>query len=266
MAPGARRAAPGPRAEVLVFDTALRRDPAELAAWEGWLDDDERRRLSRLRFESDRHVFLVSHALLRGALGRAVGADARELRFVRGEHGKPALDPDWLGSREAPAFNLSHSGTFGAVAICHGTGEVGVDIEQHRPGRRFGALARRNFAAAEVRDLEALPEAERPSHFYDVWTLKEAYLKARGTGLQLPLAGFRFRFDDGALGFGARGSVDPLPGRWRFWCWRLGEGFSLSLALDPGGPGPVDGPRCSRLLPGEDPVALDARPLAATRW
>lgn len=263
MAQGAARR---PRAEVLVFDTALRRDPAELAAWAGWLDDEERVRLSRLRFESDRHVFLVSHAQLRDTLGRALGVPPRELRFVKGEHGKPALDPSWLGAREAPAFNLSHSGSFGALALGHGTGAIGVDIEQHRPGRRFGALARRNFAPAEVRDLEALPEDARSLRFYDVWTLKEAYLKARGTGLQLPLAGFRFRFDGEALGFSARGSVDPRPQRWGFWCWRLAEGFGLSLAAETGGGATIDGPHCRRLLPGGASAVLDALPLAASRW
>ena len=219
---------------VRVCDTSSVRDPALLDRYRALLDPEESRRLQRFRFERDRHCFLVSHALLRVTLAAQTGRAPEALRFGTGEHGKPFL-LDVRGLPAAtPVFNLSHSGSHAAVVIHEGPGAIGVDIEQHRRDRRFDALAARHFARAEILQLGELDPARRTCRFYDVWTLKESYIKAVGAGLRMPLTDFSFTFGEPGIGFDVAPALDPRPERWRFWCARLGGAFSISLALDSG--------------------------------
>ena len=219
------------------------------------LDPIELARLDRLRFSSDRHLFLVSHALLRCVLGRTLGREPESLEFERGVQGKPQLSDQDPAS--APlAFNLSHSGVLAVVAVHAGAAAIGVDIESHRPERRFDALAQRYFSAAEVVALRALPDEARSGRFYDLWTLKEAYLKARGTGLQLPLGDFGFSFQGDTLLFSAKPELDQAPWRWRFWCARLAGNFSLSVALESGPV--VCAPQLMRMIPLQESAEISA--------
>lgn len=213
-------------------DTSAVSDPVLLAQYRALLDSRERDRLERLRFAADRHVFLVSHALLRTTLAELTGMAPEALRLGRGPHGKPFL-ADAAG-HEIPgfAFNLSHSGTHAVVICSKGAKALGVDLEFHRPGRPFTRLAKRYFSANEAHTLERLPESDRIAPFYDIWTLKEAYIKALGTGLRTPLGDFAFTFQPQGLRFDAEPGLESDPGRWRFWCARLAGGFSLSLAME----------------------------------
>lgn len=195
------------------------------------LDRAEHSRLERLRFAADRQQFLRSHALLRSVLARYLRCRADELKFARGDRGKPFLEAP--GSAAALSFNLSHAGSRAVLVVVGGGAAVGVDIERHRPGRRFDALARRHFAGTEVLRLEAMQQSERVASFYDTWTLKEAYVKAHGQGLLLPLDGFWFSPGEraGELRFEARTDVEPDPRAWSFWSWREPAGYSVALAL-----------------------------------
>lgn len=196
------------------------------------LDDDERGRWRRLVFERDRGRFLASHLFLRAVLARYAGCEPGALRFLKGEHGKPALDPRCAGTA-VPAFNLSHSGSRALLAVVPGARSVGADIEQHRPGRRLQALAERNFARPEAALLARTPSARQDALFYRIWTLKEAYIKARATGLSLPLDGFEFRFaTNGELELDARAAVDAQPQRWHCLSWELAEGYGAALVHD----------------------------------
>lgn len=238
-----------------VCDSSEITDHSLLDRYRQMLDPVELARLDRLRFASDRHLFLVSHALLRCVLGRTLGCEPESLEFERGVHGKPQLSYQCPAS--APlAFNLSHSGGQAVVAVHAGAAAIGVDIESHRPGRRFDALAQRYFSAAEVVALRALPYEARRERFYDLWTLKEAYLKARGTGLQLPLGDFGFSFQGNTVLFSAKPELDQAPWHWRFWCARLAGDFSLSVALESGPV--VCAPQLMRIIPLEESLAISA--------
>lgn len=152
---------------------------------EALLDERERARLQRLRVAEKRRQLLAAQADLRRVLGRYRERPPEQIRFAYGPHGKPWLpeDPD-LG------FNLSHSAQLAVVAVGRGL-EIGVDLEHVARERAFLRLARRYFDAAEHAWLEGRPEATRAADFYRIWTLKEAYLKAIGTGLTVPPASFR---------------------------------------------------------------------------
>lgn len=206
------------------------RPPAAAAA--AVLDDEERTRLARFVFPRDRDRYLASHVFLRAVLARLGDVDPASLRFSKGPHGKPALDPACVPG-SAPAFNLSHSAGRALLAIVPGATEVGVDVEHWRPERRFAGIAERNFSAPECEYLSRAGPAGRVAAFYRVWTLKEAYVKARSTGLTLPLHGFRFDFGTrGDLSLAAHSDVDAAPGRWHCAAWELPGGFSAALVHD----------------------------------
>lgn len=195
------------------------------------LDDTELARLARFRFPVHRRRFAVSHAWLRRVLALYSRMDAGSLRFESGSHGKPALVP--AQAQHAPAFNLSHSGSAALVAVAAAPVLLGVDIEQHQPLRRFDRLARRHFAATEVQQLACTPAQARERTFYDTWSLKESFIKARGEGLAIPLGDFAFAFDraGGRIGFTPAASLGEHPSDWRFWSFRVSDGYSAAIAL-----------------------------------
>lgn len=221
---------PAPRLWFCDIDSI--RSPGLLSRYAALLDPVERARLKRFRFERDQHRFLVSHALQRTVLSDVTGVDAAELRFHTEKHGKPFLEYPCPGNSEGLSFNLSHSGSHAVLAVWQGRGAIGVDIEVHRPDRPFIKLATRYFAESEQQFLRGVPAHEQMGCFYDLWTLKESYLKARGTGLALPLGDFSFALASGLLTFEAKAPLDDRPERWRFWCARICGGLSVALALE----------------------------------
>jgi 4'-phosphopantetheinyl transferase len=241
-------------------DVDAQRDSALLADYLALLDADEIQRLQRLVFERDRHRFLVSHALLRSVLSLYGGQPAGSWRFLKGRHGKPELAP--VQRERAPAFNLSHSGSLALLAVSAGAGLLGVDIEFHRPMRNFQGLATRNFAPVEAARLPGREGADLAGEFYDLWTLKEAFVKACGDGLSQSLADFWFSFDRPAasLCFEALPALEPEPWRWSFWSYRLEGPYSAALALRAGpGTGSAHGePRCFAVVPGRTWEAVRA--------
>jgi 4'-phosphopantetheinyl transferase len=139
------------------------------------LDERERARAARLRFERDRLRFIAAHSALRRVLALYLCRPPETLRFAHTELGKP-----WI---EGPfRFSMSHSGDVALYAIA--LGEVGVDLEQVREGMDVRGIAERFLPAEEVAELRGLePDAERRA-FFRLWTRREAYLKARGIGIR----------------------------------------------------------------------------------
>ena len=157
----------------------------------GLLTGEESARADRVRVEAKRTQFIAARSVLRDILSRYLGEPAQEIRLQYGEHGKPVL-----ADHRDLQFNLSHSRTVGLLAIgCQLP--LGVDIEFHRPGRSFIDLAARFFSPMEQRALGSRREADQEAAFYRAWTLKEAYLKAHGTGLSFAANRFAIQFAEG---------------------------------------------------------------------
>jgi 4'-phosphopantetheinyl transferase len=191
-------------------DDLLRAEAAEACA--ALLSDDERERWQRFRFEHTRREYLATHALARTALARFCGAAPEELRFVPNAHGKPALEPD-CGVR----FNLSNSAGLVVCFAAAGSAEVGVDVESFARAGQIAAVAHKVLSAQERMQLEALPEDERRGRVLSLWTLKEAYIKARGMGMSLPMHRASFLFDAaGAIRLELEPSLRDDARRWRF--------------------------------------------------
>ena len=198
------------------------------------LDDEERARAARFVHERDRHQFIAARALLRILLQELAGGPAGAWRFTVGSHGKPSLHPDHRLGRLA--FNISH--TRGAVACAMTLDhDIGVDIEDlERPGRLL-EIAHAYFAPDELVTLRSAPPADQRSVFLRLWTLKEAYIKAHGDGLSLPLDRFAFSLSPPVIAF-APGFPDD-PAVWQFSTLAPTASHILSVAVRHGSRSPV---------------------------
>jgi 4'-phosphopantetheinyl transferase len=168
--------------------------------WAEVLDAEERLRATRFVQAADRRAFIAAHLLLRAALQEATGQNAASWRFVTRALGKPMLDP--AHGQERLEFNLSH--TRGAVACALAFDYViGVDIEDSLRRNAISGIAESYFAPAEIRWLRAAGPEGAGRVFYTLWTLKEAFIKALGTGLSQPLDSFAFYPAGGEIAFSA---------------------------------------------------------------
>jgi len=151
----------------------------------------ELRRLATMQHPRARAEFLTGRWLIRGILGRLLGMEPTAVRLLETEAGSLSVEG------EPFVFNLSH--TDGLVALATSAhGELGVDVEWSARRGRTVELAERYFAAPEIEALRALPEEAQRPRFFQLWTLKEAYIKARGLGLRIPLHSFAFDLTGGA--------------------------------------------------------------------
>lgn len=164
------------------------------AADEKLLSVEEQRRAACLRQAPDRSLFMLAHAALRDLISRYAGLPAASLQFDHGPYGKPCL-PAALAADLC--FNLSHSGDAVLIALARGH-DLGVDIEALRPHRDLDAIAAEVFADDERRVIAAAGD-HRLETFYELWTRKEACVKAWGRGLGIPLRAFSV-VDSGASG------------------------------------------------------------------
>ena len=146
------------------------------------LSTDEWSRANRFAFQKDRDHFVAARGILRAILGHYLDEAPNRLRFSYNPFGRPAL----AGEPEGLRFNVSHSHGRALIAVTGGR-SVGVDVERIRPDVTYEQLARRFFSPREVAALLALPENLRRKAFFTCWTCKEAYVKARGEGLSIPL-------------------------------------------------------------------------------
>jgi 4'-phosphopantetheinyl transferase len=190
------------------------------------LSPDERVRCQRFVFRRDRRDFAAAHALLRRVLSMYDDVRPDAWTFVPDGNGKPALAHDF----GAPplAFNLSHTDGLVACAVARNA-EVGVDVESVERATDSRDIAERYFSESELAELDACPQEQRAARFIELWVLKEAYLKAIGSGLAHPLDTFGFSFDDAAgLRFNAR--PDALPAAWTFALFAPSALHRLALA------------------------------------
>jgi 4'-phosphopantetheinyl transferase len=175
------------RGEIHVWRASLSTDEPTLRSLEATLADQERERARRFIFERDRDRYIAARGILRDLLGKYLRRAPQSIEFVYGPHGKPVVAS--AASRPAICFNLSHSHGLAVVAIGRER-EVGIDVELIRPEFAGEEIARRYFSAKEIDELSRLPAELRTEGFFLCWTRKEAYIKAKGDGLQIPLDSF----------------------------------------------------------------------------
>jgi 4'-phosphopantetheinyl transferase len=210
MPPDPSRPAPGQvrvwhalASDVLADDHARERaltflGPAELA------------RARRYRVDADRDMFLVGRVMARLLVGRALDVPPTAWSWHEGPRGRPGI-----AEPETPLhFNLAHSAGLVVCALAPAS-EVGVDVEDLRRPSVERGMVRRYCSPAEIADIDA-QGAAWSDRFLVYWTLKEAYLKARGLGIALPLASISFSIDGDAPSVAFLGRLAGLETRWAF--------------------------------------------------
>jgi len=204
-------------------------DPELLAAYSGLMTPEERARGQRFHFERHRQQFLVARALVRTTLSRYTGTAPEQWRFSVNHYGRPEIEsPTGLAQLR---FNLSHTGGIAVLAVVLES-DIGVDVEDTSRARPSVELANRYFSKSEAAALRELPPALQPGRFLEYWTLKEAYIKARGMGLSIPLEQFSFHLEDnGPLHVSFDASIHDRPDDWQFWLMQITERYKASLAL-----------------------------------
>jgi 4'-phosphopantetheinyl transferase len=169
--------------EVHVWQARLNLSDSVIVACWDLLSSDERIRAKGYHFECDKRRFIVGRGLLRKLLGGYTGQRAVDLLLQFNRYGKPTLDASY-----GLQFNLSHSHEI--VVYAFAAREIGVDVERLQPMDDALNIAERFFSASEVAALKSVSEASRMEAFFTCWTRKEAYIKARGEGLSMPLDTF----------------------------------------------------------------------------
>ena len=193
--------------------------------WLEVLDEQEQERAMCFRTPDQRNAFAAAHALVRTALSAYGGGDPADWRFAISREGRPSV----LGD-SGLAFSLTHSGTWAAVAISINPA-LGIDLEPVRLERDSLPLARRFFGASETTWLERLAPGERAAGFSSLWTVKEAVLKARGSGLTEPLRSVEVNLEPS----GRPARVQAPGGPWAVRSWSPEPGWYAALAV------PTDG-------------------------
>jgi 4'-phosphopantetheinyl transferase len=202
---------------------------ARVAEFVAALSPPETERMHRLIFPAARRQFAVTRALQRHALSsHECAIQPSDWQFRTSAEGRPSLAPPF--DRTGLHFNISHTEGVVAMAVCRHA-RVGIDVE--KLGRAPLAVAERFFSSAEVAQLRALPAATQPRRFLELWTLKEAYLKAVGTGLAGGLGRMSFIFESAAE-FRFERAEDPDAARWQFQQYAIGAHL-LGLAVLPEG-------------------------------
>jgi 4'-phosphopantetheinyl transferase len=175
------------RDEIHVWRIKQPLERGEIDLLMSFLSQDELARAQRFRFAEDQDRYVISRGALRAQLANYLGFDPKDLSFCYSQRGKPELASDFRDSDLR--FNLAHSGEMIGYAFVHRR-RIGIDVEKIRLDFPVHEIAARFFSEAERKALSRLPLPQRHAGFFRCWTRKEAYLKATGDGLSLPLNDF----------------------------------------------------------------------------
>ena len=215
--------------EVHIWRVDLTADETEIVNCHSLLSPDEVGRASRFYFDIHRRRFIVARGALREILERYASFPARELVFAYGDKGKPELSERFRDS--GIKFNLSHSHDIAVLAVTRQF-EIGVDVEFMDPGWAKQDIAERFFSTAEIQTLRGLPSHERIDAFYSCWTRKEAYIKACGHGLSVPLHSFDVAFGPGVPAALLQVRTNPEEvKRWRMYSLEVAEPYKAALVV-----------------------------------
>jgi 4'-phosphopantetheinyl transferase len=226
--------------EVHVWCVQLNISDKHLLYFQRSLAPDESRRASRFHFERDRKRYIAKHGLLREILGNYLSIHPAEVQFAYNPHGKPFLLNDLQAQNLN--FNISSSGDLALFVFLRGR-QVGVDIEKIRQNIEFEELVERFFSENERKAFQLVKPKSKLQTFFCIWARKEAYIKAQGQGLSVPISRFDVFIDphnkaeifvadreamekdcwslrdlDPALGYAAALAVQGKD--WKLQCWR----------------------------------------------
>ena len=210
------------------IDTS-RFSPNDALGFEVFLDEPERHRAARFGAVAYRATYVLAHASARLLLSSMSGVDPGVLALRRTRRGKPFIDPamNACGIR----FSIAHTDGFAAVAAAFGR-DVGVDVEAIDRSVEGARIAQRHFTPRERRELAELEGEAQHDRFFAFWTMKEAVLKAAGTGLHTPLDALDVYLAPARIA--TRHAALAAPGGWSVETFRPTRRHLVALAHRPG--------------------------------
>jgi 4'-phosphopantetheinyl transferase len=234
-------------ASIRAMDRIIALTPAEIHVWLAFydqiseerlhvayrelLDATEKQQEPRFYFARDRRRYLVTRALVRTVLSRYVSIDPRAWIFSTNAYGRPEI----VNAEAKDAylsFNISHTHSLIVLGVTTRRA-LGVDVENVRAREVSIDIADRYFAPQEVAALAAVPAHQQQDRFFEYWTFKEAYIKARGMGLSLPLDKFGFRYPhDHAVEIAIHPELADDPARWQFWQFRPAPEYLVAICAE----------------------------------
>ena len=195
------------------------------------LSPEEREQEPKFYFARDRRRYLVTRVLVRTVLSRYFRIDPGDWVFETNAYGCPyAANPQ---AKDAGlSFNLSHTHSMIVLGVTVGRA-LGVDVENVHAREISIGMADRYFSPLEADELAKVPSYLQQYRFFEYWTFKEAYIKARGMGLQLPLDKFSFGYpDDNRVEIAIDRELGDDPARWRFWQLRPEADYLLAVCAE----------------------------------
>jgi len=213
--------------ELHVWRASLDQDRATIFKLLALLALDERQRAEKYFKSIDRDRFIITRGVLRKILSTYLHIAPYELRFIYNEYGKPSLSADQNSC--ALSFNLSHSNSLALYAITCGRC-VGIDIEYIREDFATLEIAEHYFSKDEVAALKSLPMDQRTIGFFNCWSRKEAFIKAKGMGLSYPLDRFTVSLAPGEPPALLKVDEDEQEvGRWKMYELKPGTGYAAAM-------------------------------------
>lgn len=213
--------------EVHVWLVVVSDSAAAVPRLERVLSPDERASAAKLATAELRTRYVVAHGALRSVLARYLAVPPERLTFGRNAYGKPFV----AGPHEL-RFNLSHAGDLAVIGVCQ-TRRLGIDVERVRADLDLDRLAAFAFSAPELAAWRRVPPAERPAAFFAAWTRKEAYVKAQGLGLALPLKSFAVALEPAAEPALVWAEGDAAaPRQWTLHALPVGPGYAGAVAVE----------------------------------
>ena len=191
------------------------------------LSKDEQEEGQRFHHARDRHQFIITRALIRLVLSHHFAVPANEWRFGRDRNRRPFI----TSPTDAPAVQFSLSHTDGLIAcLITLSAQAAVDVERIEYSEDLPLVARQVFSPTELRALNKLSGRDRTAKFFDFWTLKEAYAKARGMGLGIRLSDIQFELGTKEIRAHFNSSIGDDASAWVFWSRQLSSGHTISVA------------------------------------
>ncbi|RDZ28508.1 4'-phosphopantetheinyl transferase family protein [Lysobacter silvisoli] len=223
------------------------------------LSGEEVAQEARFYFADDRKRYLVTRAMVRTLLSRYACVAPEHWQFSKNAYGRPTIAAPTLEADDRVhglSFNISHTRGLIALAVSRDR-DLGIDVENISTRQISLDVAQRYFAPSEVADLSCVAPARQQDRFFEYWTFKESYIKARSMGLSLPLDGFSFQFPDHSA---VRIQIDPElsddAGRWSLWQYRPTTDYLMAICAERGdGAPPSVSMRKFTPLVGEAPLS-----------
>jgi 4'-phosphopantetheinyl transferase len=205
-------------------------DPELLESYRTLMSRAELAQQSRFHLPRDRHRYLLTRALVRTVIATLTGIAPNELAFTANKYGRPELSNRRLAANRI-SFNISHTHDL-IVLVTARTGALGVDVEGASNRLAPIDVAENFFAPEEIAALQHLPKADQQRRFFEYWTLKESYIKARSMGLSIPLDRFSFHLSESDIEISIQPDQDDDPSRWQFWQLELAPDHLVAVCAE----------------------------------